>query len=77
MPKQHPDFEAAIEVGQELAALKREARERGKEVVPFGQERVSPATLRKRLMESKELRRTLLGKPGGREAILALFREEK
>ena len=61
----------SLELGEELAAL----RKQKSKAVPFGEERVTPSVLRKRLMESESLRRKVLAEPGGREKILRLLRD--
>ena len=75
MAERNPLFEAALEVGQELAAGRRAAK--AAKPIPFGEEKVSAETLRKRLREDQTLRRKFLAESGGQERLLRLFRSKE
>lgn len=75
----NPFYDAALEVGQEIAWADRESRKA--KAVPFGMEKVGAEQLRRRLFpenreEGKALRRQILARPGGRDAILKLFQKK-
>lgn len=79
MPEQHPAFQAAVDVGQELARERREAEKEGKKVVPFGQQRVEPADFRSEQRKGgpEMMKATLKGleaKMGGRRQALKEYR---
>lgn len=74
----NPFHEAALEVAQEIASMKRDNRSRGPKITPFGMERLGAAQMRKRLREDQGLRRKILEQgPNGRAFILDLFRQAK
>lgn len=64
--------EAAIRLADRLTELRKRAESGA--VVPFGEEEVSAAVLRERLERDVPLRKELLGRKGGRETILRLYR---
>ena len=54
MPEQHPDFAAAVEVGQELAQEKRDAFKASRSQVQFGEQRPRGTDEWRRLMDTDE-----------------------
>ena len=74
MPERNIWTQAAVEVGQELAAARRRAAH--SKVIPFGEERLSAEALRKRLQEDQQFRREFLSEPGGRDKMLRLFKSQ-
>ena len=65
--KQHPDFEAMVELGQELARDSKEAEKAPG--VPFGMEKATARDWRKIVKENEEFRKTQLEEMGVKEFI--------
>ena len=66
----HPDFRAAVMVGEELGKLLKESKEEQPRD-PFGMERVRKAQWRKRLRVDKSFRQAELDRMGVRSLLKA------
>ena len=70
------DYDLAVEVGQDIARRNREAKAQAQNVVPFGQERVTPAEFWAQASANPKLLQQML-KKGERDAIVKAIREGK
>ena len=70
------EYDLAVEVGQEVARSLKEARKEAANVVPFGQERVTPAEFWAQASTNPELLQPML-KKGERDTIVRAIREGK
>ena len=70
------DYDLVVKLAQEDVRREREVTEKAKDVVPFGQERVTPAEFWAQASAKPELLQPML-KRGEREAVVKAIREGK